>query len=326
MSQFSQFFNQAAGAAAGQAGNIFAGIRPPKFATFGNSQNYSVTSSWKTENFLIPNHLGYALGINFNDKIIVATWNNALVWAANNGVTGSGSIINALIYNQVLDKWYMATTVTGAGVYEVNILTGARTLITATVPAFLSQAFPNYACLSYCTADGLYEWRDGDTIRLYNQNFVEVQRRTFVATNNVNNAAWYYTEDCRIRACSITSWRGQGSANANTITPGRVQLLIERYGSRRLVELTAEMVFSAHNTSNYSLDANVQTPMAPTMTGNEGLYIGNAVRLGKNTRNTTAIADPYLLDRADYDRWLSDVADALGMPAAPAFYGDWINV
>lgn len=326
MSQFSQFFNQAAGAAAGEAGNIFAGIRPPKFATFGNSQNYSVANTWKTENFGIPNKPGYILGINFGVKVSVATWNNTLVWSATDGVTGSGSVVNALIYNQVLDKWYLATTVTGAGVYEINILTGARTLITATVPAFLSQAFRNYACLSYCTADGLYEWRDGDTIRLYNQNFVEVRRRSFVATNNVNAAEWYYTEDCRIRARAITSWRGQGSASANAITPDRVQLLIERYGSRRLVELTAEMVFSAHNANSYALAATAQTPMAPTMTGNEGCYIGNAVRLGKNTRDTVHIADPYLLDRADYDRWLSDVADALGMPAAPAFYGDWINV
>jgi hypothetical protein len=324
VSQFTQFFNQAAaGAAAGQAGNIFAGIRPPKFATFGNSQNYSVTSQWKTENF-IPNRLGYVLGINFGEKITVATWNNTLVWSATDGVTGSGSVVNALIYNQVLDKWYMATTVTGAGVYEVDILTGARTLITATVPAFLSQGFPTYACLSYCTADGLYEWRDGDTIRLYNQSFVEVRRRSFVATNNVNSGLWYYTEDCRIRARPVTSWRGQGSASSNTIAPDRVQLLIERYGSRRLVELTAEMVFSAHNANNYALAATAQTPMAPEPS--TGVYLGNAVRLGKNTRNTTAIADPYLLDRADYDRWLGDVADALGMPAAPAFYGDWINV
>lgn len=320
MSQFTQFFNQAGGAAAGQAGNIFAGIRPPKFATFGNSQNYSVTGQWKTENFNIPNRLGYVLGINFGEKITVATWNNTLVWSATDGVTGSGSVVNALIYNQVLDKWYMATTGTGGGVYEVDILTGARTLITATVPAFLSQGFPSYACLSYCTADGLYEWRDGDTIRLYNQNFVEVRRRTFVATNNVNASQWYYTEDCRIRARAITSWKGQGSTSSNTITPDRVQLLIERFGSRRLVELTAEMVFSANNTGLSSL---TQTPMAPDP---GSWFIGNAVRLGKNTRNTTAIADPYLLDRADYDRWLNDVADALGMPAAPAFYGDWVNV
>lgn len=76
MSQFTDFFNQAAGVSAGAAGNIFAGIRPPKFAEFGNSHNYSVLNTWKTENFIVPNHLGYALGFNFDSKFLVATWNN----------------------------------------------------------------------------------------------------------------------------------------------------------------------------------------------------------------------------------------------------------
>lgn len=321
MSQFTDFFNQAAGVSAGAAGNIFAGIRPPKFAEFGNSHNYSVLNTWKTENFIVPNHLGYALGFNFDSKFLVATWNNTLVWSANDGVTGAGSVLKAVIYNQLLDKWYLATTVAGAGVYEVNILTGARTLVTATVPAFLAGNFGQYASLSYCTADGLYEWRDGDTVRKYNQSFVEVQRRTFVASNNVNAPQWYYTEDCKIRARRIDSWRGQGVSSSDTNTPARPQLLIQRFGSSRLVNLTAEMVFSAESTT---FGVTYMTPMAPDP--NTGIYLGNAVRLGKDTRNSTYVTDPYLLDRVDYDRWLSDVADALGMPDAPAFYGDWVNV
>ncbi|MBX9915096.1 MAG: hypothetical protein K2Y25_14475 [Pseudomonadaceae bacterium] len=320
MSQFSQFFEAASGASAGQAGNIFAGIRPPKMATFGNSHNYSVANQWATENFIIPELPGYALGINFGSKVVVATWNNVPVWSANDGVTGGGSIINGFIYNQKLSKWYLSTTVTGAGVYDVNMLTGARTLVTAVVPAFLSQSYPDKACRSYCTADGLYEWRDGDTIRKYSQAFVEVQRRTFVAANNVNSYLWYYTEDCKVRAQSITSWKGHGSASGITVNPLVPILVIERFGSRRIVQLTAEMVFSARGAP---LLVGAMTPMVPV---GYDCFMGNAVRLAKDVRDTSAVADSYLVDRVDYDRWLNDVADALGMPAGPAFYGDWVNV
>jgi len=323
VSFFTDFFPQSGQSGPNNAagGNIFAGIRPPKFASFGNSENFSKAGNWMTENFVIPNHLGYILGINFGYKVTVATWNNTLVWYVTDGSLGANSVISALIYNQVLDKWYISSTGAFVGVYEVNILTGARTLVTPTVPAFLAQAFPNYACLSYCNAEGLYEWRDGNTIRKYSQNFVEVQNRAFVAANNVNDANWYYTEDCKIRAQSITSWKGQGTSNTTTVTPVSPRLLIERYGSRRLVDLTAAMVFSARNDD---LSASNMTPMVPTMS--TGAFLGNAVRLGVYARDVSVIADPYLLDRVDYDRWLSDVADALGMPDAPAFYGDWTNV
>jgi hypothetical protein len=322
MSNFSQFFKGAAGAAAGVAGNILAGIRPPKMSALGNPHNYSTVNRWMVENLLIPNHSGYILALNYGYKVTVATWQNTLVWYVDDGSLGTGSVIGAFLYNPVLDKWYLSSTgaASGNGVYEVNILTGARTLVKATVPAFMTTP-PYYGSKSYVDADGNYVWRDGDTIRKYSQAFVEIQRRTIVAAANLNDGNWYYTEDCKIRAQSLVSWRGQGTASSTNVTPDVPQLLIERLGSRRLINLTAEEVFSARS---YGLDLSTMTPVTPSNT--TGAYYGGDVRLGGRPRDSAAIADSFILDRVDYDRWLSDVANALGMPASTPFYGDWTNV
>jgi hypothetical protein len=361
MSDFSQFFSSTTAASSGGGMNIFSGIKPPKFAATGNLQNIN-TLDGKTDSFLIPSLRGKLLALNVvpdgtrRSDITVGTWDtNVLVWEITANSLGASAVIHGVVYNNVLDKYY--TAISGAdsalnnGLFELNITTGAKTKLSDTLPEFMSASglsaggYSAYnlheGSVAHVDSDGNYIWRVGDTIKKFDTNFTAIQTRT-LDPQFQNRTDWYYTDDMTTRVRYASVYNGAISASGTSVQSSDHFLVIERGQQRRLVNVSSRDVFNAGYRNDYhpsgaltlptfpnsTLANHVKSiaPMAPTVT--TAPFFGDGIRLGLETRNEpTSMGDAFLVDRIDYNRWISDIADASGMrQAVEVYYGGWVNV
>lgn len=343
MSNFSNFFEQDNTSTFGGAGNILSGIRPPKIWELGNSININSANNL-AETFPIPG-TRRILGINLeaNNQLQVATWQNSPVWLYNPSTAGQ---IGGYVYSPAANEHYLAK-VSDARVYRINMSNGILTNI-APAPdcfTFYSSFDPARASYIWASPNGEYQWFNPGTrvISKYSSGFVKLQTRAKIGSVADDSSEWYYSEDTSVRCRSVFNVVRSGSGTLQQIYAAKPLLVIERVGSRRVIQITAREVFS----SRFRDDLNPVTPTAFTSVGEwqsqhlsmspvgmegasnslaQGIYYGSAVRLGNIARNSAWASDTFLLDRADYDRWLNDVADALGMPKTETFYGDWVDV
>lgn len=360
MSNFSQFFD-ASGGQGGSGFNIYSGVVPPKFSSLGNLQNIN-TSDGITDNMLIPSQRELIISVNVgsvgsgNGDITVADWQgNSLVWEIKQSSLDPAAVITGFVYNPVLDKYYYAVQSSGItaqnGLFEINVLTGTQTKISDTLPEFMTSAglfaagqsvFQLHkASVAYVDSSGNYIWRSGNIMKKFNSSFTPIQTRSIVAGYN-NNVNWYYSDDTKLRARFVQSYRGAVTAQAATVVGGRPLLVIERGKQRRMIDINAVDIFKARYRDDYNPSAVTTAqaqpytalldwqksiaPMVPLM--QSGPFFGSDLRLGLDTRNqAVSMSDAFLVDRVDYDRWLNDIADAAGMrPAVESIFGAWVNV
>lgn len=359
MSDFSQFFSSSAAGTSNSGMNIFSGISPPAFSSIGNLQNINSTDG-KTDSFLIPSLRGNILALNVNPPdvadITVGTWDtNVLVWNITQSTLGSGAVIQGFVYNQVLDKYYFTCSGSASpannGLFEININTGSRTLLSATLPEFMSSAglsaggyetYPQHdGSVAYVDSDGNYIWRNGNVIKKFNSSFTPIQTRSLV-TPNENRVQWYYTDDMTTRVRYASTYKGAVTYSGVTVQAGDHFLVIERGKQRRMLNISARDVFNAGYRNDFHPAATTTEPTPPhsaladhvksicPMAPNISFapFFGDSIRLGLETRNTgNKMGDAFLVDRVDYNRWITEVADAAGMrEAVEVFYGDWVNV
>ena len=361
MSNFSQFFDASGAGGGGSGYNIYSGVVPPKFSAIGNLQNIN-TSDGITDNMLVPSQRDLVISVNVGSvgsgsgDITVADWQgNALVWEIKQSALDPAAVMTGFVYNPVLDKYYYAVQSSGItaqnGLFEINVATGSTTKLSDTPPEFMTIAglsaagqsgFSSHkASVAYVDSSGNYIWRSGNIMKKFNSSFTPVQTRSIVAGYN-NTVNWYYTDDTKLRARFVQSYRGAVTAEATTVVGGRPLLVIERGKQRRMLDINAVDIFKARYRDDYNPSAvttaqaqpytallNWQksiAPMAPLM--QNGPFFGSDIRLGLNTRNeSVSMSDAFLVDRVDYDRWLNDIADAAGMrPAVESIYGAWVNV
>lgn len=346
MSNFSHFFEQDNASAFGGAGNILSGIRPPKIWELGNSINITFGNNL-AETFPIPG-TKTILGINIEpstQQIQVATWQNAPIWLYDPSTSGE---IGGYVYSPAANEHYLAK-VSDARVYRINMSNGGLTNI-APAPdcfTFYSSFITARASYIWASPNGEYQWFNTSTkvISKYSSGFVKLQTRSRRSSVANDSEQWYYSEDTSVRCRSVFNVARSGSGTLQQIYAAKPLLVIERVGSRRAIQITARDVFS----SRFRDDLNPVTstpfasapdngwqaqhlsmsPVGREVASNDlgrGLYYGSAVRLGNIARGSEWASDTFLLDRADYDRWLNDVADALGMPKTETFYGDWVDV
>lgn len=343
MSSFSQFFdnNGQGNAITANAGNILAGIRPPAFWEHGNSSTLSNTSIM-AENFPIPGTRNI-LGININSsnqQLQVATWQNSPIWLYNPSTSGE---IHGFVYSQAANVFYLGRSNT---VYSINMNTGALTSVVAAPDCFTFYEDYRFgrACYIWADPNGQYQWYNPTTkvISKYSSGFAKIQTRVRSPSVAADAYDWYYSIDTSIRVRVEFVMGVTGSAS--TVTAYRPVMVIERVGSRRVLQITARDVFSARYRDDVNPISNTPlssvnvvgaqvTSMAPVSGGAvpytqlvNGIYYGSAVRLGNVGRGSVNASDCFLVERSDYDRWLNDVADALGMPRTENFYGDWVDV
>lgn len=347
MSQFSQFFGADGGGNSTIAGgSIYSGIAAPRIWGYGNTSNYN-SGNQIAENFPLIGSTNI-LGVNVvDDELAVATWQNALVWAYNETDSGKGAI-GGFVYNHIEKALYIGKIVSTtapytATVFRLDLATGAQTQIgsAGAAPRFLAQS-PVLGSTSspkaWVDESGWYECIDTVAssptyrqIMRYSPAFALTQYRVLNPAITPDNNPWYYTQDTGTRCRIVNQYTTTGSSSA-TISPARPRIIIERIGSRRVINVTTQEVYSSNwrddLTSGYS---NSIASMAPgetpgPNTRDNGMYYGGAVRLCSLPRAAPNTSDTFLLDRTDYDRWLNEVADKLGMPRTNNFYGDWINV
>lgn len=345
MSQFSQFFGADGGGNSTIAGgSIYSGIAAPRIWGYGNTSNYN-SGNQIAENFPLIGSTNI-LGVNVvGDELAVATWQNALVWAYNE--TGSGNVaIGGFVYNHIEKALYIGKIVSTtapytATVFRLDLATGAQTQIGSAgeAPRFLAQSSVlgnTSSPKAWVDESGWYECIDTvessptyRQIMRYSPAFALTQYRVLNPSITADNAPWYYTQDTGTRCRVVAQYAAAGTST--TITPARPRIIIERIGSRRVINVTTQEVYSSNwrddMTSGYIRSI---APMAPgavagTNARDDGMYYGGAVRLCSLPRASDLASDTFLLDRTDYDRWLNEVADKLGMPRTENFYGDWIN-
>ena len=361
MSDFSQFFGTTSAGGSTSGMNIYSNIKPPKFSAVGNLQNINAVDG-KTDSFLIPSIRDRVLALNVltagngNGDITTATWDtNVLIWDITNTNLGVGASINGFAYNHILDKYYFtcsgSATTANNGLFEINISTGAKTKLSNTLPEFMSAAglsagsylsYPAHeASSAYVDSDGNYIWRVGDLYKKFNTDFTAIQTRSLNA-GYTNRAEWYYTADMTTRVRYTDKYRGAVNANTAEVQGSEQYLVIERGKQRRMISISSREVFSAGYRDDYhpaaattlpvypnnplQLHVRSKAPMCPTMV--TAPFFGDSLRLGLGTRNeSVAMGDAFLVDRIDYDRWITDVADATGMrDSVEVYYGGWVNV